>query len=39
MTALTDFGSENVTKANPRERPEAPSRITVHDVTGPNCPK
>lgn len=39
MTTLTTFGSLNVRKPKPRERPVTPSRMTVHSVTSPNWVK
>jgi hypothetical protein len=36
---LTVRASLNVKKPKPRERPEAPSRMTVHSSTSPNCEK
>ena len=39
ITTLTVRGSLNVRNPNPRERPVAPSRITVHSCTSPNFEK
>lgn len=39
ITILTVFTSLNVRNPKPRERPDAPSLITVHSSTSPNCEK